>query len=679
MNLMFRRAVFALLLLAAFPTSLSAQAPEDEWQTRTFHVSAKHFLDDGTGALDGFKDSLTVLDRLPQEDATDAVWGDYIRESSALMIRWMASYPGFLLPENSLLVFDRHRATLCVRTSREPMKMLARIVEDLARRESSIVLYVDTFEAKASLIRQMVDDTRTQMDHRSTWQELMNLAGSGQARRLRSTLLETRSGQRATVSAGKLQSMPAGSLVSGEEDTRHAGVELDVDPVLSPDSRFVDVKLDFESHYDAPVGRSMTLSSMAGAAALEVPAPEFRCAHVSTSVTISDGGVRLLAVWNPEKREADENGDLMQAAFLRAKVVPLLPAPNRALKARFLMLTEKIAPVAGARQPQPPKEPASGLEDDGLYTWSFLVPPDFFSVASVAASTPSPQAPADPFGSGPAGGPRCISPKELLEANGIPFPEGSMASFVAATSHLIVRNFPRNLKLIESYVAGLKERGRPRLLVFTLNVVQGEGTLMRQLVGRTEGLSDHAVSWKEAMAFVQAGQMQMIRTLRLDGRSGQRILSEAGLEHAHIVHAHSVPAEPGKTGEENSGKASPAALLKPEPPTLELERRICGLQFETDPLLSPDFSTVDINFALEHHYAPPSTRQAPPAADLKAYRVDLPATDFHCAKILSAITMLDGMTKVIGIWKPEGSPEFDGKDVMQAAFLQVDVVALGKE
>jgi hypothetical protein len=37
------------------------------------------------------------------------------------------------------------------------------------------------------------------------------------------------------------------------------------------------------------------------------------------------------------------------------------------------------------------------------------------------------------------------------------------------------------------------------------------------------------------------------------------------------------------------------------------------------------------------------------------------------------------MTKLIGIWPAEGGAEQKGEDVMQAAFLRVDVVTLRKE
>ena len=36
--------------------------------------------------------------------------------------------------------------------------------------------------------------------------------------------------------------------------------------------------------------------------------------------------------------------------------------------------------------------------------------------------------------------------------------------------------------------------------------------------------------------------------------------------------------------------------------------------------------------------------------------------------------MADGTHRLLGIWKPEGKPEFDDGSKLQAAFLRVDIV-----
>ena len=50
-------------------------------------------------------------------------------------------------------------------------------------------------------------------------------------------------------------------------------------------------------------------------------------------------------------------------------------------------------------------------------------------------------------------------------------------------------------------------------------------------------------------------------------------------------------------------------------------------------------------------------------------------TEFRKQEFKTSTTMRDGSTRLISIWKPSGTPELDG-DVLQAAFLRVDIVPL---
>lgn len=95
-----------------------------------------------------------------------------------------------------------------------------------------------------------------------------------------------------------------------------------------------------------------------------------------------------------------------------------------------------------------------------LYTRSFKVPPDFLSSMPVDLNAPA--APADPFAAGaPSAGAALIarpSAKQILEAQGITFPEGASASFNPATSEVVVTNTQPNLDLIEALDSAMPKR-----------------------------------------------------------------------------------------------------------------------------------------------------------------------------------------------------------------------------
>lgn len=112
------------------------------------------------------------------------------------------------------------------------------------------------------------------------------------------------------------------------------------------------------------------------------------------------------------------------------------------------------------------------------YTRSYRVPPDFLSSGGGdAGGGAAPAAPADPFAAGgaaPAGGSGLIArktAKQILEASGITFPEGSSASYNPATSQLVVRNTQPNLDLVEAFVESITKTA-PKMVVITSKFVE---------------------------------------------------------------------------------------------------------------------------------------------------------------------------------------------------------------
>ena len=112
-----------------------------------------------------------------------------------------------------------------------------------------------------------------------------------------------------------------------------------------------------------------------------------------------------------------------------------------------------------------------------MFTRTFKVPPDFLTSGGADAGAPGggAAAPPDPFapaGAAPAGGIRGRpSALDILKGQGIPFPEGSSAAFIPATSQLIVRNTTPSLDLIEAYVDELT-RKVPQQIYITAKFVE---------------------------------------------------------------------------------------------------------------------------------------------------------------------------------------------------------------
>ena len=124
--------------------------------------------------------------------------------------------------------------------------------------------------------------------------------------------------------------------------------------------------------------------------------------------------------------------------------IPLRAAIDYVAKAANLKL--KIEPYAVAVVPQ--SEPT-----DILITKEYKVPPGFITSLPAGQPTnlPGPGSQTVAPGSQPAIQARSGA-REFLEAQGVTFPQGASANFIASTSKLIVKNTQANLDLIDTLV-----------------------------------------------------------------------------------------------------------------------------------------------------------------------------------------------------------------------------------
>jgi hypothetical protein len=411
---------------------------------------------------------------------------------------------------------------------------------------------------------------------------------------------------------------------------------------------------------------------------------DFHCARIKTALTLLDGTMRLLGVWTPTGTPEFAKGDVMQAAYFGANLLPMWPEENKALLGRLERHIAKVgAPPPAPNQKAAATQPYATKAPPGMETWSFQVPPDFLNCyyASEKPGPPvdpfKPDAQADPSKPGVFmrdGGP---TPADILKQAGIPMPEGSDMRYEASTGTYFVTNTPANLELVRHFVDGLYRRSQAKLLSHTLRVVEGDGALIRRLAAEAATRADHQSLWKQVEELAAAGQIIIRSTMRLDGRSGKKILCEAG-----TLHMSAGALRFGDVAEPSVAVTKDGA--QPKAPDLHFmtaknETRMVGTRLELDPVIGPDGWTVDAEVALEHHFASPTTRSVAPPSGAGVFRAEVPSTDFHFGKVLTPLVCTSGMTKFIGLWPIEEVAEFKGKDVMQAAFLRVDVVTLRKE
>jgi hypothetical protein len=290
-----------------------------------------------------------------------------------------------------------------------------------------------------------------------------------------------------------------------------------------------------------------------------------------------------------------------------------------------------------------------------LHTRTFKIPPDFLSCDTPADNPPA--APADPFAApadpfaAPATTPppkRHNSAKQILEAQGVTFPEGTSASFNPITSLLTVTNTQPNLDLVEAYVESFQQQA-PANVAFTLTVIEGPGELIRAANATASRTPNAAPALATLLDHAKkpGSNVRIVGDAFLETKSGTRATVEAVREHNHAT-------------EFKLDTKSRASVAK--------ETSQIGLHLEIEPTVGADSSTIHVTGGLTLNAAPPSQRQVSVNDPRTGHAADFPVTDIPGTRISTGLTIMTGSTKLIGITKPVGTPQ-ESADVLCAVFL----------
>ena len=532
---------------------------------------------------------------------------------------------------------------------------------------------LSVFEGPAPRIRALLNRSSATSNHKPAWDDLNASMASGEIRFVSSLHLNGQSGQVSKIEQSDENPTPQAYLYTSdgllipEWGQQPSGQTLEVDPYIGSGGKIMDVNLCPEIHYAAPEPASCVLFQTPTGTRVSGPVTHTFQAKVTTQLIACSGQPRILGVWSPRRfpstasPEEKEAANRLQIAMLTPEAVTLMPPANPILATWI----EKFAD----KPPVPAQEPPR--KGDGMEFKIFHVPPSFLSTDS---------------GNGPAGDPfkdlqeaQKKTAREILEKVGVTFPPGALAIYQPSISVLFVRNTKENLELVRDYMAPL-DGGYPSSVVAQITIVQAPSTRLRQMRHDCEGESDHSAAWKRLVAeATPTGPVQIVGDVWLEARSGQVAKVESGRQHRYFVLRD--PPEPDrktapKRAEKTTEAPNPNAVHpKSSAHRFETKTRLVGTTFEFEPVAGTDARTLNLNVSLEFHYAPPSTHLLPAASATGSTNL-LPEAPpcFHATKITSQLTLMSGTTRLIGVWKPSGTPELDGPDILQAAFLQATVV-----
>jgi hypothetical protein len=628
---------------------------------------------------------------MPAADASDDVVMKFMQRSSDIVGTYFKEQGSIVFPEGTLFVYDRKSQTLVVRTTAEAHLNLTRVTNEAQKQVAQYVTFsVQILEAEAAAVLTGIKEAGTKADHTSIHSQLDALVTQGKGKRLATLRLETRSGQRATVES-VLERMYPAEFTTDEQgrsdlanETRHVGPRFEIDPVIGPDGVTLDINYSIEHHYAPPTLRWET-TALTGPRRLETRALDFHTARCVSSITLLSGTTKLLGTWAPEGAQSAGIPKQLQVAFLRANVVSLLPAQDKRVEEMMTKLGEKAMPTPAA----PPPDAKSTLSPlpPGMEVRRYRVPIDLLTRDPAAYRATGGAAPADAFAPAAPPSEPTVSMKmtalDILRARGLVFPDGSSANFIPATGELIVRNTPENLQKLEDFLESIRDRA-PTNIALTYHIIQGDEAAMRQIEIDTAAIADHTEVWRKIEAEAAQGRIKILRTTWIETRSGQRSSAESGEEHIYCTSIEALPkqvkdAPDGKTSGPNASAVSVSGPGNAPTMVPSFDMALIGTEIEVDPVVGPDGETVDLNFAVSFDTAPPTKRVEPVAPVGDIIRVDAAGTDFHQAKLTTAVTLTNGMTRLLGLWKPDAVPDGDNANVLQAAFVKVNLLKVEAE
>ena len=241
--------------------------------------------------------------------------------------RWMVTFP-----EGTDLRYHQNKNVLEVVHTDDGLRKIERFLDFLWTRTPTLLAFsLHIVQADGTSLREIAKESATHSDHTSAWARMEALVRDGKATVLSTQRIETRSGQRAKLSVG-LERATMGAFekndqgkIEAKTSSKMIGAIWEIEPIQSPDRRTIDVDLSLEYHF-APLQPSPTDAAPTLGVGLETE--KVFSSKVVSAYTLQSGTTRLISLWKPSGTPELGNNDVLQAAFLRADIVPVVTRGN---------------------------------------------------------------------------------------------------------------------------------------------------------------------------------------------------------------------------------------------------------------------------------------------------------------------------------------------------------------
>lgn len=498
-------------------------------------------------------------------------------------------------------VAEQHGDDFHLINTPENIERIAQLVhQHLQRQERHINVTLQTIEAPAELVRELVREAMKKSDHGDIFARLESAAAAGQARFVDTTFFADKGQSRIRQSsaADHVYLSEYAAAADGRPKLtlaeRQVGAIAKIETSLGPGGRQIEASIEFELHPAAPKERRIRIVDSGTGKQLDLPRLDFQKFMTKTDLSLADGRTQILSVSRP--LEVEHDGKLW-VTFIRPDVV------------------HQIGPT----DPVVESSIAATDASKAMETRSFRVDPDFLFSGSTGTA------------------------QEILAGAGIDFPEGAFATF-APIGLLHVQNTRSNLDLVEIHVSEFCCLLPARTIALTAEVIEAPGHVLRSVIAKAATRSDHASLLAELLAAIQDGTVKHLGIVRSESRPGESAHSVSGRETRPLTGISSDPK---------------GALVQ------DNQTRNSGFSVEWEGSIAPSGTVLELLIGSEFHFAPPTVNKDY-VVDHHGHRLDLPLTTFHAFRTAMGISVPDGSTQLLAVWKPTTSGP---ADILQAIFI----------
>lgn len=239
---------------------------------------------------------------------------------------------------------------------------------------------------------------------------------------------------------------------------------------------------------------------------------------------------------------------------------------------------------------------------------------------------------------------------QAFENLGIPFAAGTSATYDSKSGRLTVVQSPEAMGLIRQVLAGFREI--PRTAAVRFEFYEVPALLALRLEQSSAPHFDDTPEWEALQNLLSEDEVRLLDIATLQTRSGERSKFEDGESFIY------------QSGWQSKAADDDADIVP------VFEDRFVGTMIEIEIVIGADGHTIDLNFMIEYHSAPPefvATTRDP--EDLYS----VPATVFHMKKLVTNFTLHDGEARLLTSWTPTGQPEYKKGDRRILVFVTANL------